>query len=98
LARARILHLITRLPIGGAERLLVDVVRRLDPARFDSLVCCIQAKDVLAAELESAGITVHCLDRMKSKRFDWRAVRDLARLLRRERIALVHSHLELAYL
>lgn len=93
MARARVLHLITRLPIGGAERLLVDVVRRLDPARFDSVVCCIQARDVLAAELESAGVAVHCLDRMQSKRFDWRAVRDLARLLRSERISLLHSHL-----
>ena len=93
MARARVLHLITRLPIGGAERLLVDVVRRLDPARFESVVCCIQAKGALAEELEGAGITVHCLNRMQSKRFDWRAVRDLARLLRSERISLLHSHL-----
>ena len=90
---ARILHLITRLPIGGAERLLVDVVRRLDPARFESLVCCIQEKGPLAEELESAGIRVVCLNRMQSKRFDWGAVRDLARLLRSEGIALMHSHL-----
>ena len=93
MARTRLLHLITRLPIGGAERLLVDVVRRLDPARFDSVVCCIQAKGELAAELESAGIAVHCLNRMQSKRFDWGAVRDLKGLIRSERIALVHSHL-----
>jgi len=93
LPRARILHLITRLPIGGAERLLVDVVRRLDPARFDSVVCCIQAKGALADELEGAGVAVHCLNRMRSKRFDWGAVRDLRRLIRSERIALVHSHL-----
>ena len=91
--KARVLHLITRLPVGGAERLLVDVVRRLDPARFDSVVCCIQAKGELAVELENAGIPVHCLDRMQSKRFDWRAVADLRQLLRRERISLVHSHL-----
>lgn len=91
--KARVLHLITRLPVGGAERLLVDVVRRLDPARFESVVCCIQAKGELAAELEAAGIPVHCLERMRSKRFDWRAVFDLRRFLRRERITLVHSHL-----
>lgn len=91
--RARILHLITRLPIGGAERLLVDVVRRLDPIRYESAVCCIQARGELAAELERAGVPVFCLDRMQSKRFDWRAIADLARLLRRERISLVHSHL-----
>ena len=73
--------------------MLVDVVRRLDPERYESLVCCIQAKGELAAELESAGFRVVCLDRMHSRRFDWRAVRDLSRLYRTEGIALVHTHL-----
>jgi glycosyltransferase involved in cell wall biosynthesis len=91
--KTKVLHLITRLPVGGAEKVLVDVVRSLDPARYESLVCCIQAKGELAAELEKAGVRVLCLDRMQSKRFDWRAVRDLTRLLRAERITLVHSHL-----
>lgn len=91
--KAKVLHLITRLPVGGAEKVLVDVVRRLDPARYESLVCCIQAKGELAAELEKSGVRVLCLDRMQSKRFDWRAVRDLTRLLRTERVALLHSHL-----
>jgi glycosyltransferase involved in cell wall biosynthesis len=90
--KARILHLITRLPVGGAERMLVDVVRGLDPARYDSLVCCIQAKGELAADLEKSGTALVCLERMRSKRFDWRAVRELVRLLRAQRISLVHSH------
>lgn len=89
----RILHLITRLPVGGAERLIVDIVRGLDRARYEPLVCCIQARGELAAEVEQSGIRVLCLERMKSKRFDWRAVRDLTNLLREERIDLVHSHL-----
>jgi glycosyltransferase involved in cell wall biosynthesis len=92
-SRARVLHLITRLPFGGAERLLVDIVRRLDAGRFESLVCCIQAKGELAAELEAGGTRVLCLERMRSRRFDFAAVRDLARLMRAERISLVHSHL-----
>lgn len=91
--KARVLHLITQLPVGGAERVLVDVVRRLDRERFESLVCCIQAKGELAAEIDKLGVRSLCLGRMQSKRFDWRAVRDLVRLLREERIALVHSHL-----
>lgn len=89
----RVLHLITRLPVGGAERLLVDVVRNLEPGRFESLVCCIQEKGALAAELEAAGVAVHCLDRMQTKRFDWGAVSAIKHLLRRERIDLVHCHL-----
>ena len=89
----RVLHLITRLPVGGAERLLVDVVRNLERSRFESLVCCIQDKGALAAELEAAGVAVHCLDRMRTKRFDWGAVSALKRLMQRERIDVVHCHL-----
>src|SRR5689334_17081370 len=91
--KARILHLITRLPVGGAEKVLVDVVRRLDPRRYESIVCCIQAKGELAAQIENMGVRLICLDRMQSRRFDWAGVRDLMRLMRRERISLSHSHL-----
>jgi len=89
----RVLHLITRLPVGGAERMLVDIARGLDPRRFASIVCCIQDRGELAAQLDAAGIPVHALERMRSKRFDWGAIGALARLMRAERIDIVHSHL-----
>ena len=85
--------MITRLPVGGAEKVLIDVVRRLDPKRYESVVCCIQAKGELAAQIEAMGVPLICLDRMQSTRFDWAAVRDLMRLMRSEHISLVHSHL-----
>jgi len=91
--RLRVLHLITRLPVGGAERLLVDVVRSLDRERFESLVCCIQDKGPLADELEAGGVPVFCLERMRSKRFDFGAVGAIARLLKEQRIDVLHSHL-----
>src|SRR5262245_45776199 len=79
-SRIRVLHLITRLPVGGAEKVLVDIVRRLDPAQYQSVVCCIQAKGDLAIEIEKLGVPLVCLHRMQSRRFDWGAVRDLTRL------------------
>jgi len=91
--KLRVLHVITRMPVGGAERLIADIVRRLDRSRYHPMVCCIQARGELAAEIEQAGTALFCLERMKSKRFDWGAVRDLANLVRRERIDLVHTHL-----
>ena len=89
----RVLQLITRLPVGGAERLIADTVRKLDRSRYEPVVCCIQARGEMATEIERAGVPVICLERMKSKRFDWGAVGVLERLLRSERIGLVHSHL-----
>jgi L-malate glycosyltransferase len=90
---ARVLHLITRLPVGGAERMLIDIARGLNPQRFASIVCCIQDRGELAAQLDAAGIPVHALGRMRTKRFDWGAIRALVRLMREQRIDLVHSHL-----
>lgn len=89
----RILHLITRLPVGGAERLVVEICTHLDRASFKPMVCCIQERGPLAAELERHAIPVLCLGRMQTRRLDWRAVRDLARLFRHEQIDLVQSHL-----
>jgi hypothetical protein len=89
----RVLHLITRLPVGGAERLLVDIARGLDPQRFTSIACCIQDRGELAGELETHGIAVHSLERMRTKRFDWRAIGALASLMRDQRIDVVHCHL-----
>jgi len=91
--RQRVLQLITRLPIGGAERLIADTVRKLDRTRYDPVVCCIQARGEMATEIERTGVPVICLERMQSKRFDWRAVSMLEHLLRSERIALMHAHL-----
>ena len=87
------LHLITRLPVGGAERLLVDIARNLPRDRYQSMVCCIQDRGPLADELEAAGLRIIELRRMRTKRFDWGAVGELTALLRKERIALVHAHL-----
>jgi glycosyltransferase involved in cell wall biosynthesis len=91
--KLRILHVITRLPVGGAEKVLIDIVRNLDPARYESVVCCIQDRGELAAEIEKMQVPLVCLHRMQSKRFDFRAVIALKSLIRKERIGLVHSHL-----
>lgn len=93
MTRRRILHLITRLPIGGAERMLLGVLRYLDGARFDSIVCCIQDRGELAQEVESLGIPVHALGLMERGGFDRRVVPTLRSLIRAQRVELVHSHL-----
>lgn len=93
MSRRRVLHLITRLPIGGAERMLLGVLRNLDATRFDSIVCCIQDRGELAEEVESLGIPVHTFGLMAHGSFDWHVVPALRRLIREQNVELVHSHL-----
>lgn len=88
----RILHLITAMPVGGAENLVLTTMRYLDPNRFSSILCCIRSKGVLGNEAERLGFKVVALDRMKRKRFDFQAVADIVEVIRREQVDVVHCH------
>jgi hypothetical protein len=49
--KTRILYLISSLTQGGAERHLVDLVRDLDPARWDPAICVLTERIHYKAEL-----------------------------------------------
>lgn len=89
----RVLHLITRLPVGGAERLIVGILRNLDPQHIDSLVCCIQDRGELADEVEALGIPVVSLGLMQKHGHDRAVVPALVELMREHKIDVLHSHL-----
>ncbi len=89
--KIRVLRVITWLPPGGIERKIVEVLPRLNRDRFDVSLACLREPGPLADELKAAGIPVHCIT--FRKRWDFRAIRRLADLMRREKIELVHSHM-----
>lgn len=89
----RVLHLITRLPVGGAERLIVGILRNLDPQRIESRVCCIQDRGELADEVEALGIPVISLGLMRKHGHDRAVAPALVALMREHKIDVLHSHL-----
>lgn len=89
----RILHLITTMPIGGAESLILTTLQLLDPQRFTSVLCCIQEPGSLGEEAIKKGYRVVSLGCMKDKGFDRQAVRDITEVIRTENIDIVHCHL-----
>jgi glycosyltransferase involved in cell wall biosynthesis len=78
----RIAFCITDLDAGGAERALVQIVTRLDRARFESFVFCLSGEGELARPLREAGITVVCLGAQKRNGLSvvWRLSRLLSKL------------------
>jgi glycosyltransferase involved in cell wall biosynthesis len=88
----RLLWLIKGLGPGGAERLLVSAARAHDQERFAiSVAYLLPWKRALVAELEEAGVTVHCLDSRRP--FDVRWAARLRRLLvEPPGFDLVHLH------
>ena len=89
--RLSVLYVIWSLQMGGAERVVADLARSLDRRLFRPLVCCLNFKGGLAGPLEAEGVPVFALD--KRPRLDLRVLVRLVRLMRRERVDVVHTHL-----
>jgi len=84
------MHVLLTLEVGGAERLVVNVLRHLDPDRYVRSVCALQGGGPLQEELERLGVRVFLL--RKREGVDGPLILKLARLLRRERVDLLHTH------
>jgi glycosyltransferase involved in cell wall biosynthesis len=82
----RAMFVLTSMPVGGAETLLVNLVRRLDRGRILPEVCCLKHLDVLGDVL-AREIPVHT--GLLAGKYDLRVLPRLVRLLRRRRIDAV---------
>jgi glycosyltransferase involved in cell wall biosynthesis len=91
--KLRVLTLINTVSkIGGAERLAADLLFRLDPTRFERIVCTTRRPpgDTFDDELRAAGVRVIPLDRRT--RADLGAWAPLLALLRGEPVDVLHAH------
>lgn len=92
--RRRVLTLIHNpAAMGGAEKVAVDLATSLDRDRFEPLFCAIKRPraPTREGELRAAGVPFFPLDRGSIR--DPRGLAALVRLLRRERVDILHSHL-----
>jgi len=87
-----ILHVITGLGVGGAERQLVRLVTHSDPRRFRHHVVSLMGRDVLGQEIEAAGLPLHVLNMSGAAGLPL-ALGRLIRLLRHLRPDVVQSWL-----
>lgn len=84
--RLRVMFLTTSMPVGGAETLLVSLVRGLDRARFAPEIVCLKERGPLGEEL-SAEVPVYC--HLLRHKFDLRVLPRLWRLFRTRQVDAV---------
>jgi len=82
----RILFLTTSMPVGGAETLLMNLVRRLDAERFAPEIACLKDPGPLG-ELLAGEMPVH--SHLLASKFDLRILPRLWRLMRSRQIDAV---------
>ena len=89
--RIRIAYVVTELEVGGAEKCLYELARRLDPRRFVPVVYGLAGRGPVGQWLQQEGIEVHCLGARGP--WDARVLWGLWRQLHRQRFDLVHTFL-----
>jgi glycosyltransferase involved in cell wall biosynthesis len=88
----KVAHVFIRMPVGGAEDLVGDILRTA-PEDMDMRVICLQEPGKVGESLQQQfPDRVKLLPWVPGKRFRLSAVLKLARWLREEGIQLVHTH------
>ena len=86
----RILHVVdTLLGMGGMEKVVVNLIQRMDPARFEHVLCVVRSLGILADYVPRDRARVVCLGRNAS-RFSFQAGA-LARQIAEVKPDIVHS-------
>jgi glycosyltransferase involved in cell wall biosynthesis len=87
----KILHIMTRLPVGGVENQLLSILRNYDKSKLSPLVCSLSDKGQIGEEIERDGIEVVCLNKLGHK-FNWSIVKDICSLIKERNIKAVRTH------
>lgn len=90
----RIAQVIGNLETGGAQVLLIEMMKRLDRSRFDPVLVHFREPNHFEEETRSGGWNVHRLRVSRSCRPA--QIMALARLFREQDISLVHTHSDFA--
>ncbi len=82
----RVMFVITSMPVGGAETMLVEIIRRLDRSRFLPELCCLKYFDPLGEVLADE---IPAFTGLLSHKYDFRVLPRLVRLMKQRRIDAV---------
>ncbi|HWW88522.1 MAG TPA: glycosyltransferase, partial [Vicinamibacterales bacterium] len=89
--RTRVLYLAHAFAVGGAEEMVLNLVRHL-PRRFEPKVCCIHELGAMGVEIQAAGVPVTVLGLNPGLRRPWDVAR-LREFLTDTHPAIVHTFL-----
>jgi len=91
--KIRVLQLITGLPIGGAEKVLLDLCSNLDRSEIESFVIGLNDEDDFKEDFESQGIYVEMLNMQRTPKSFIEVYKKLAQFVKEYDIDIIHAHM-----
>jgi glycosyltransferase involved in cell wall biosynthesis len=88
--RIRLMQITHDLAIGGLQRVVANICRTIDRDQFDVQVLCLRELGPFTADIERLGIKVSLIP--QTGRTDYFSFLKVARILRAERIDVIHTH------
>ena len=89
--RIKVLHLVTSLEVGGAQHNMLQGLPRLDPEKYEHIICSIMDRTQMAEQFRQLGIEVHSLG--LRRKIDLGVAIRLHSLLKRIRPDVMHTYL-----
>ncbi|RQW01380.1 glycosyltransferase [candidate division KSB1 bacterium] len=86
----RVMQLVLSLAIGGTEKLVYDIVHRVDKRNFSPIVCCLDTYGDFGEELQREGYRVYVLNRQAG--INWSLIGRLKTIIEKEKIDVIHAH------
>jgi len=91
--KIKILQLITGLPIGGAEKVLLDLCTHLDQNKMDIFVIGLNNEDHLKNDFEMKGISTKILHMKKTLKSFIKTYHILTLFIQKHEIDIIHAHM-----
>lgn len=89
--KIKIIYIITSLNFGGAERMLLDLVKNLDKERYEVKLATVVSGGSLVDEFRDAGIEVNIFQ--KKSKLGFGVIWQIYKFLKQENPKIVHTHL-----
>ena len=89
--KIRVMQITHDLAIGGLQQVVVNICKTINGEKFDVSVLCLRTLGEFASELEEMGINVFQIPQSR-KGADYLAFLEIAKLLKQEKIDVVHTH------
>ncbi len=86
-----ILHVISKLPIGGVEKQLFNLLKNYDRTKLTPYICCLTDIGVIGEMIQQTGVEVIPLNAL-SHTFNMKTVNHIRKIIREKNIKILRSH------